>query len=125
VLQSCEARERTIRIEDDLIEGSEDEYYRDQRDHHRRSRRHEEPLTPLTVELERVLWPPHFNTVTIPQYDGETNPREFLLKYEATVESNGGGSAIKVKSFILAVKGSAQHWFVSIPKGHIYSWSQL
>jgi hypothetical protein len=30
-----------------------------------------------------------------------------------------------VKAFIMAVKGSAQHWCASISKGHIYSWSQL
>jgi hypothetical protein len=69
--------------------------------------------------------PPHFNAVILPQYDGETDLREFLPKYEAVVESNGGGSAIKAKALIMAVNGSAQHWFASIPKGHIYSWSQL
>jgi hypothetical protein len=63
--------------------------------------------------------------VILPQYDGETDLREFLLKYEAAVESNGGGSSTKAKAFIMAVKGSVQHWFASIPKGHIYSWSQL
>jgi hypothetical protein len=99
-------RERPFCIEDDLDEGSEDEYYRDRRDHHRRSRRREEPWTPLAVELERAPWPPHFNVVSLPQYDGETDAREFLLKYEATVESNGGGSTIKAKAFVMAVKGS-------------------
>jgi hypothetical protein len=118
-------RERTIRIEDDPDEGSEDEYHRDRREYHQRSRRHEEPWTPLTVELEQTPWPPRFNAVVLLQYDGETDPREFLLKYEATMESNGGGSTIKAKSFIMAVKGSAQHEFAIIPKGHIYSWSQL
>jgi hypothetical protein len=61
----------------------------------------------------------------LPQYDGELDPREFLLKYEATMESNGGGSAIKAKAFVMVVKGSAQHWYASIPKEQIYSWSQL
>ncbi|RLM79135.1 uncharacterized protein C2845_PM12G14620 [Panicum miliaceum] len=58
-------------------------------------------------------------------YDKESDLREFLLKYEATVESNGRGSAIKAKAFIMAVNISVQHWYTSIPKGHIYSWSQL
>ncbi|RLM85508.1 uncharacterized protein C2845_PM04G12960 [Panicum miliaceum] len=118
-------RERTIRIEDDPDEGSEDEYHMDRREHHWMSRRREEPWTSLTVELEQTPWPPHFNAVILPQYNGETGPREFLLKYEAVVESNGGGSAIKAKAFVMVVKGSAQYWFASIPKGHIYSWSQL
>ncbi|RLN42589.1 uncharacterized protein C2845_PM01G43950 [Panicum miliaceum] len=71
--------------------------------------------------LEQVAWPPHFNMVILPQYDGVVDPREFLLKYEAVVESNGGGSAIKVKAFVLALKGSVQHWYASLPKGHIYA----
>lgn len=29
------------------------------------------------------------------------------------------------KAFIRAVKGSAHHWYTSIPKGHIHSWGQL
>jgi hypothetical protein len=59
-------RKRTICIKDGLDEGSKDEYYRGRREHHRRSRWCEKPWTPLAVELERVLWPPRFNTVTLP-----------------------------------------------------------
>jgi hypothetical protein len=53
------------------------------------------------------------------------DPREFLLKYEAEVESNGRGFAIKAHAFIMAMKGPAQHWYSSIPREHIHSWSQL
>jgi hypothetical protein len=81
--------------------------------------------TPSAVKLEQVQWPLRFNAVTLPQYDGETDLREFLLKYEAAMESNGGGSAVKAKALIMAVKGVVQHWYTSILKGHIYSWSQL
>jgi hypothetical protein len=82
-------------------------------------------MAAVDSRIEQTPWPPCFNVLILPQYDGETDPREFLLKYEAAVESNGGGLAIKAKAFVMAVKGSTQHWFASIPKGHIYSWSQL
>jgi hypothetical protein len=85
-------RERTIHIEDGPNEDSEEEY-RGRRGHHRRLRWRGEPWTPLAVELEQVPWLPRYNVVTLPQYDRESDPREFLLKYEAAVESNGGGSA--------------------------------
>lgn len=49
------------------------------------------------VELEEVSWMHRFNATTLPQYDGESDPKEFLLKYEGAVESNGGGSAIKAR----------------------------
>jgi hypothetical protein len=97
-------KERTIHIEDGPNEDSEEEYKR-RREHHR-SRRREDPWTPLAVKLEEVPWPHHFNVTTLPQYDGESDPREFLLKYEAAVEYNCGGSASKAKSFVMAVKGS-------------------
>jgi hypothetical protein len=116
-------RERIVYLEEDTSEDSEDEYY--QREHHRRARRREDPSSPLSHDLERVPWPSCFNAVALPQYEGETDPREFLLKYEAAVESNGGGSAIKAKALIMAMKGPAQHWYASIPRGHIHSWSQL
>jgi hypothetical protein len=43
----------------------------------------EDPSLPLIVELEEVPWPARFNAVTMPQYDRESDPREFLLKYKA------------------------------------------
>jgi hypothetical protein len=117
-------RERTIHIEDGPNKDSEEEY-RHQREHHRRSRRCEEPWKPLAIKLEQVPWPSPFNVLILPQYDGASNPREFLLKYEVVVESNGGECAIKAKAFVMAVKGSTQHWYANILKGHIYLWSQL
>ncbi|RLM58845.1 retrotransposon protein [Panicum miliaceum] len=73
--------------------------------------------------------PHRFNAATLPQYDGESDPKEFLLKYEVSVESNGEGgggvSAIKAKAFVMVMIGAAQHWYANIPKGQIYSRSQL
>ncbi|RLM98001.1 uncharacterized protein C2845_PM06G29040 [Panicum miliaceum] len=105
-------RERTICIEDDLDESSEDEYYRDRREYHRRSRKREEAWTPLAVELEWVLWPPRFNAVILRQYDEEIDLREFLLKDEAAVESNGGGLAVKAKAFIMGPKRQRQSLYL-------------
>ena len=47
----------------------------------------------------------------MPQFDGESDPKEFLLKYEATIEAAGGGTACKTKALILALRGPAQHWY--------------
>jgi hypothetical protein len=47
------------------------------------------------MEFEELQWPPHFNPAILPQYEGDSNPREFLLKYEAAVEATGGGAALK------------------------------
>ena len=46
---------------------------------------------------------------------GSQTPEEFLLKYEATIEASGGGTACKAKALVLALKGLAQRWYANIP----------
>jgi hypothetical protein len=57
----------------------------------------------------------------LPQFDGESDPEEFLLKYEATIEASGRGTACKAKALVLALKGLAQRWYANIPPGTILS----
>lgn len=66
-------------------------------------------------------WPHNFNSAALPQYDGDSNPTEFLLKYEAIVEANGGSNATKVKALVMALKGAARTWYSHLPKGYIQS----
>jgi hypothetical protein len=83
------------------------------------------PVSPLSVELESAPWPRHFNANTLPQYDGDHDPKEFLMKFEAAVESNEGDATTKAKALVLALKDEVQYWYANIPKGHITSWFQL
>jgi hypothetical protein len=83
------------------------------------------PVSPLSVELESAPWPRRFNANTLPQYNGDYDPKEFLMKFEAAVESNGGDAITKAKALVLALKGEVQYWYANIPKGHITSWFQL
>jgi hypothetical protein len=83
------------------------------------------PVSPLSVELESAPWSRRFNANTLPQYDGDYDPKEFLMKFEAAVESNGGDATTKAKALVLALKGEVQYWYANIPKGHITSWFQL
>jgi hypothetical protein len=53
------------------------------------------------------------------------NPKEFLMKFEAAVESNGVDATAKAKALVMAPKGEVQYWYANIPKGHITSWFQL
>ena len=78
--------------------------------------------TPLSVEFEELPWPPRFNPTILPQFDGESDPKDFLLKYEAAIEASGGGATCKVKAFVLSLKGLAQHWYSNLPGGHIHTW---
>jgi hypothetical protein len=75
------------------------------------------PVSPLSVELESASWPRHFNANTLPQYDGDYDPKEFLMKFEAAVESNSGNATTKAKALVLALKGEVQYWYAKYRRG--------
>ena len=108
-------RTRTIPIEEisDQSESEEEEYYR----------RGQPRRTPLSEELEEIQWPHRLNPAVLPQFDGESDPEEFLLKYEATIEAAGGGTACKAHALVLVLRGLAQRWYANIPSGSILSWN--
>jgi len=110
-------RTRAIPIKEisDQSEPEEEGYYR--RVHPRR--------TPFSKELEEIQWPHRLNPAVLPLFDGESDPEEFLLKYEATIEAAGGGTACKAKALVLALRGLAQRWYANISPGSILSWNQL
>jgi hypothetical protein len=58
-------------------------------------------------------------------YDGHSDPKQFLMSYEATISSYGGNTAVMAKSFVMAVKSVAQTWYSSLRPGTITSWQKL
>jgi hypothetical protein len=56
-------------------------------------------------------------------YDGHSDPKQFLMSYEATISS--GYAAVMAKSFVMAVKSVAQTWYSSLRPGTITSWQKL
>jgi hypothetical protein len=58
-------------------------------------------------------------------YDGHSDPKQFMMSYEATISSYGGNTAVMAKSFVMAVKNVAQTWYSSLRPGTITSWQKL
>jgi hypothetical protein len=58
-------------------------------------------------------------------YDGHSDPKQFLMSYEATISSYGGNTAVMAKSFVMAAKNVAQTWYSSLRPGTITSWQKL
>jgi hypothetical protein len=58
-------------------------------------------------------------------YDGHSDPKQFLMSYEATISSYGGNAGVMAKSFIMAVRNVAQTWYSSLRPGTITSWQKL
>jgi hypothetical protein len=81
--------------------------------------------SPLSVELQAIPWPPSYKPPQLPMYDGHSDPKQFLMSYEATMSSYGGNTAVMAKSFVMAVKNVAQTWYSSLRPGTITSWQKL
>jgi hypothetical protein len=58
-------------------------------------------------------------------YDGHSDPKQFLMSYEATISSYGGNTTVMAKSFVMAVKNVAQTWYSSLRPGTITSRQKL
>jgi hypothetical protein len=58
-------------------------------------------------------------------YDGHSDPKQFLMSYEATISSYGGNAAVMAKSYVMAVQNVAQTWYSSFRPETIMSWQKL
>jgi hypothetical protein len=81
--------------------------------------------SPLVAELQATPWPPSYKPPQLPMYDGHSDPKQFLMSYEATISSYGGNTAVMAKSFVMAVRNIAQTWYSSLRPGTITSWQKL
>ena len=45
--------------------------------------------SPLAEELQATPWPPSYKPPQLPMYDGHSDPKQFLMSYEATISSYG------------------------------------
>jgi hypothetical protein len=58
---------------------------------------------PLAAELQAIPWLQSYKPPQLPMYDGHSNPKQFLMSYEATISSYGGNTAVMAKAFVMAV----------------------
>jgi hypothetical protein len=78
--------------------------------------------SPLAAELQATSWPPSYKPPQLPMYGGHSNPKQFLMSYEATISSYDGNTAVMTKSFVMVVRSMAQTWYSSLRPGTIMSW---
>jgi hypothetical protein len=81
--------------------------------------------SPLATELQAVPRPPSYKPPQLPMYDGHSDPKQFLMSYEAIISSYGGNTTVMAKSFVMAVRRVAQTWYSSLRPGTITSWQKL
>jgi hypothetical protein len=64
--------------------------------------------SPLSINLQLAQWPLGYKFNMIPTFDGQYDPRQFLMSFKAAVISGGGDETTLVKSLVMVVKGPAQ-----------------
>lgn len=63
--------------------------------------------------------------VLVPIFKGDSDPRQFLMAYEATVTSIGGDDITLAKAFTCAPEGPALTWYFNVSVKSRYSWENL
>jgi hypothetical protein len=81
--------------------------------------------SPKAAELQAIPWPQSYKPPQLPMYDGHSDPKQFLMSYEATLSSYGGNAAVMAKSFVMAVRNMAKIWYSPLRPGTITSWQKL
>jgi hypothetical protein len=71
--------------------------------------------SPLAPHLQVSPWPANFRAGTYPKYNGNTDPTQYIMSYQATM----------AKSFIIALEGPALTWYTRLPPLSIDSWRSL
>jgi hypothetical protein len=81
--------------------------------------------SPLAAELLATSWPQSYKPPQLPMYDGHSEPKQFLMRYEATISSYGGNAAVMAKSFVMVVRSVALTRYSSLRPRTITSWQNL
>ena len=79
----------------------------------------------LADHLRAATWPPKFRPHLPENYDGTTNPSEFLQVYVTAITAAGGNTAVMATYFHVALFGPARTWLMNLAPGSIYSWEDL
>ncbi|XP_066341333.1 uncharacterized protein [Miscanthus floridulus] len=88
-------------------------------------RRPIDPKSPLSEGIQQSPWPTAYKPITLPKFNGKTDPHQFIMSYEAAVASASGDDAILAKSFVIAAEGDALAWYSMLKPSTVYSWENL
>jgi hypothetical protein len=84
-----------------------------------------DPKSPLSQEIQITPWPQTYRPVPLPRFSGQSDPRQFLMSYEAAILSAGGDNFVLVKSFIIATDEATTQWYSLLILGVIHGWDDL
>jgi hypothetical protein len=78
---------------------------------------------PLADNLKLAPWPLQYRAIPLPKYYGESDPRKFLMSYEAAIASSGGDDITLAESFIISLENAVANWYERLLPISIASWA--
>jgi hypothetical protein len=84
-----------------------------------------DPKSPLSEGIQTSPWPVTYKPIILPKYNCKTDPRQFVMSFEAAVASTRGNDSVLTKSFVIAAEGDALAWYSMLKPSTIYSWENL
>ena len=81
--------------------------------------------SPLSEGIQTSPWPPSYKPITLPKFNGRSYSRQFIMSFEAAVDSAGGNDTVLAKSFVIAAEGDALAWYSMLKPSSGYSWEDL
>jgi hypothetical protein len=84
-----------------------------------------DPQSSLSKDIQTSPWPVTYKPITLPKYNGKSDPRWFIMSFEAAVASAGGNDNVLAKSFVIAAEGDALAWYSMLKPSAIYSWENI
>jgi hypothetical protein len=75
----------------------------------------------LADHLRAATWPPKFRPHLPEEYDGTTNPSEFLQVYVTAITAASGDTTVLATYFHVALSGLARTWLMNQAPGSICS----
>lgn len=82
--------------------------------------------SPFVPTIRDYPYPENFKMPgKIPQYEGTTDPRDFLRHYLGAMEVPKASDEILCMAFAITFQGKARQWFDDLPRGSIRSFREL
>ncbi|XP_072058264.1 uncharacterized protein [Arachis hypogaea] len=81
--------------------------------------------TPFHPAILKVRLPRNFDKPTDMRYDGIKNPQEHVTAFEARMNLEGVGDAVRCRAFPVMLAGPAIRWFNTLPQGSITTFADI
>jgi hypothetical protein len=81
--------------------------------------------SPLFKGLQSAPSPSSYKPITLPKFNGKTDPQQFIMSFEAATAFAGGNDTVLAKSFVIGAEGNALAWYSMFRPKSVYSWEDL